>query len=260
MANFKPFLRALATASATMALLATAAGCDRVRAFVHDQTAPPATAPAPPAPPLPQQPPPPPPPPPPPQVAPPPPAPPPLPAPNADVAAPPPAPPAAVARPLAPLVDRARAALAEVGVAVPEGGLTQDGDALQVSLEAGEATQRDDQLLLRWALCFGTLGPLAPGDVRILNTVAGQPAVLVTAQHSAIDALASGEMDTSSFFGELKIKNLLPPPQPLLADPAPPPPPRPHVREVSPPRPPPRPVSRPLPRPMSPRPVSERPR
>ena len=159
-------------------------------------------------------------------------------------------------KPLAPVPERARTALAEVGVAVPEGAVQVLDDALQVTLEASAAVDYDQQLLMQWALCFGTLGPLAVKEVRIVNAIDGKPAVLVTATTEAIAALAHGELDDASFLAGCKIAHLLPVPQPLVADP--PAPPR---RSV--PRPPPPPVHRPRfdagPRPVSP-PSSPRPR
>ncbi len=158
-------------------------------------------------------------------------------------------------KPLAPVPERARTALAEVGVAVPEGAVQVLDDALQVTLEASAAVDYDQQLLMQWALCFGTLGPLAVKEVRIVNAIDGKPAVLVTATTEAIAALAHGELDDASFLAGCKIEHLLPLPQPLVADP---PPPRKSV-----PRPLPPPVRRPRfdagPRPMSP-PSAPRPR
>lgn len=196
--------------TATLALvLLLSGGCDRAREFVHEQTAPTAAAPppvadvavAPPAPDVTA----------PPEVA----AVPPPPPPPAPVVAPapPPDPPRAT-RPLEPLTVRARLALAEVGLALAEDAVAEEDGALRVTLEASNATEYDRQLLMQWALCFGTLGPLAEHSVRIVNTIGGRPAVSVVATREDIAALADGTLDEGSFFAQMKITRLLPPPSP----------------------------------------------
>jgi len=238
-------------------------GCDRVRAFIHDKTAPaqapssavtpapvaaPAAAPAaaPVAAVAPS-----------PAVAPAPMAP----SPDA-AAAPAVAEVAAMAvQPLEPLVVRARKALAEVGIALGDDALVEQGQALQVTLEASAATDYDRQLLTQWALCFGTLGPLCADEVRIVNTVGGTPAVRVDRQARGHPGAGKRRDGYTKFSRRLKIERLLPALQPLVADPplprfARPPAPRPQPMHPRPIRQEPRPVSRPG---QAPRPVYERP-
>ncbi len=188
------------------------AGCDKARAFVHEKTAAAPVAPvvaaadATPAPP------------------PPPPAPPPLPVAAAapDVPPTPPEPPPRPVRPLEPATVRARLALAEVGIALAEDAVVEEGGTLRVNLEASAATDYDRQLLTQWALCFGTLAPFAREDVRIVNTVGGVPALSVTATRGNIEALAKGEIETADFLAQLHLAKLLPSPVQTAADPAPP--------------------------------------
>ncbi len=206
-------------------------GCERVRTFVHDKTAPEQVAPD--VPPREE-----------PTTTPPVAAAPVVVTPDIVVATPPTAPvvPTLAIKALDPLPMRAQRALVEVGVPIAEGGVVEENGALQVTLEASEATQYDDQLLHQWALCLGTLGALAQGDVRILNTVGGHPAVRVTATRENIDGLAKGTLQTADFLALMKVEKLLPLP---AATPLPPP------ATVQKPTPPPRP---------QPRPVQQRPR
>ncbi len=130
-------------------------------------------------------------------------------------------------RPLEPVTVRARLALAEVGIALAEDAIAEDGGTLRVNLEASAATDYDRQLLAQWALCFGTLAPFAREDVRIVNTVGGVPALSVTATRANIEALANGQIETADFLAQLQVAKLLPSPVQVAADPAQPQPQRP---------------------------------
>lgn len=203
----KQQIRTLAWALVGCAAVSTAA-CERVRQFVHNQTAPPQPA-APPAPaaaptvPLP-----------PPAVAPvavvPPPVAPPAAATAAAlapaVAAPLPAPPAPTKTPQAP-AERVRRVLGEAGVTAT--AVSVAGATLRVTLEASSYADAGASLLGHWAVCFGIAAPLWPGDVQVLNTVGGVDALAVTASHADIAALADGSLDGPGFLAGLRYQKLV---------------------------------------------------
>ena len=112
------------------------------------------------------------------------------------------------AKPLPPLLDRARAALRSAGLVVADAAVSAEGPDLVVALDASESVNFDEQLLVQWAQAFGALGPLTGQAVHVVTTAAGVPLVRVTAQRGDILALAHGDLELGGFMTKLQFTSL----------------------------------------------------
>lgn len=86
--------------------------------------------------------------------------------------------------------------------------LTLDGGELSIELEASQAAEYDAHLLVVWALVFGFGADYAQETISIVNTVDGEPVLLVMASVEDVRLLALGVYTADQFFSRLNILTL----------------------------------------------------